>query len=64
MRAREVVRVRILPFTKHKNLIQNNGENDRAMGSGWRVVRTFKKCFAAFCVFLRFLICRVLFDTR
>jgi hypothetical protein len=29
--ARERLRVRILPFTKHVNLIQNNSENDRAM---------------------------------
>jgi hypothetical protein len=32
MREREVARVRISPFTKHINLIQNNSENDRAMG--------------------------------
>jgi hypothetical protein len=34
------------------------------MGSSWRVVPIFKKCFAIFDGILRFLICRVLFDTR
>jgi hypothetical protein len=46
-------------------LIQNNSENDSAMGmvmgSGWRVVPIILKMFCYFLGFLRFLICRVLF---
>jgi hypothetical protein len=55
MRAREIVRVRISQFIKHKDLIQNNGENDRAMGSGWRVVRTFKNVLLFFVFFFAIL---------
>jgi hypothetical protein len=34
------------------------------MDSGWRVVPIIRKCFPIFLGFLRFLICRVFFDTR
>jgi hypothetical protein len=42
------LRVRISPFTKYINLIQNNSEYDRAMGKImgrlWRVVPIVESC--------------------